>query len=95
MTPEERERRIVAWYDDLAATALGRLYWSEEQLLTSDVNAILVGGAAHLEMLRGIFGGPAKSGSGARRPGRGKEPPKLTPEAFDTLFGASPTRRRQ
>lgn len=93
MTPEEHERRFAAWLDDLAATALGRLYWSEEQLLTSDVNAILVGGAAHLEMLQGIFGKLTEAGSRARRArGRG-ELPKLTPKAFDALFGAASKRR--
>ncbi len=88
MAPEERERRIVAWYDELAAVALGRLYWSEEQLLTSDVNAILVGGDEHLRMLRSIFGGPPKTA------GRGPAA-KLTPKTFDALFKKPPLPRRR
>ena len=56
---------------------MGWLGWSEEQTLSSDVNAILVGMRGKVQMLRAVFGGAEQ-----------KPVAELTTaEAFDQVFG--------
>ena len=91
---EAREAKILEFYDDLAAGALGRLYWSEEQVLYSDVNAMLIGLNEHAKLLRSIFGEASSPG----RPGRGvvgSQPVKITPQLFDIMFAPAGAGRRK
>jgi len=76
----------------LAAVALGRLYWSEEQVLYSDVNAIIVGLEEHYKLLQSVFGSKSSSKKPVVSPATGK-PIKLTPKLFDAMFGGKPKRR--
>jgi hypothetical protein len=59
---------------------------SEEEALAADVNAIFVGYAGKMKMLRMIYGAPDSRPIGAP-PAQSKDSPKLTPAAFDGMFG--------
>lgn len=77
----------------LERRALGWLDWSEERLLTADVNAIEVGVEGKLEMfeLLGLIkrSDKPKAPSGPPLDARGK-PITMTPNMFDKLFDREP-----
>lgn len=87
----------MAYYDGLAADALGRLYWTEEEVLHSDINAIIIGLESHYELLASIFGRkkPPPAGPGAGPGPKKSGPPPLTPAALDGLLGVGKPRRRR
>jgi len=58
---------------------------SEEEALAADVNAIFVGFSGKMKMLRMIYGAPDSRGAPPVK--TSKETPKLTPAAFDGMFG--------
>jgi hypothetical protein len=93
----------------MAEFALGWLYWSEEQTLHSDINAILVAMRGHMNMLRALHGKADENpppwlvkqqkAAQAKRIAEGAtvapEPKArmMTPDAFDAMFGGKHTRR--
>lgn len=79
---------------------LGRLYWSEHQVLHSDVNAMAAALREHQALLLSIFGGGGDDPRHSYRPVRrddilraDERAPPLTPSMFDVMF--SPRRRKQ
>jgi hypothetical protein len=103
----DRLTQLENWYDGLAEFALGWLYWSEEQVLHSDVNAILLAQRGHLEMLKTIHGSsePTLAPWQVKRQAEqdaskvkllpvtaGGKPTPMTPAAFDAMFGSKHTR---
>lgn len=72
---------LVDFYDELAELAMGWLGWTEQQALSSDVNAIAVAYEGRVGMLKAIFGDGSKSEK-AKVSSR-----EMSPVLFDALFG--------
>jgi hypothetical protein len=83
----------------VAKVALGWLHWTEEQLLFSDMNSVLVGYQGMQDLLRAVFGGEKPEPPAPPPPQRPaplpvpiivntptEKLPKLTPAVFDRMF---------
>lgn len=81
------------FYNRLARLALGRLGWSEDQVLWSDINAIIIGVEEHDEMLVQLVS--AITGTPRREREITNVPRDKLPAAIDSVLGLAARNRRK